>query len=178
MRFFIGIVPPSPTLEKIADFQKSSSSNRVPFWTEPHITVKAQSGFTDNKKWLEKVEPAVKNFGSIDIALDGLDTFDQGVLFLKVKSEKISALHDILLETIDPSLEDRKKYFELESYNPHLTLGGIDFGMSKKELDTMQVKAEKILLPVLQDFSADFIRIYMQEKPGAPYKKLIDIILK
>lgn len=46
-----------------------------------------------------------------------------------------------------PPVEEIGKYFELENYTPHLTLGQTHFGMISEELQEMAQKAESELTP-------------------------------
>ncbi len=179
MKFFIGIVPPTETKEKIFTFQKSFPSNKAPFFHEPHITLKAPSGLTEDKMWLDKVISLVENYPRFQIKLEGLDGFDDKVLFLNpVFSQELMGLHLKLVELLCPNAESNNKFFEGSVYHPHLTLGETTWGgMTTEELQEMRKRAETELLNI-QPFQVDFVRVFQKNKDGEPYQKMLDIPLK
>lgn len=177
MRYLIGVVPPEEIMEKITNFQKSFPMNRVPFFIEPHITVKAQGGLTEDLAWLGGVESAIAEFSPLTIRFDGIGQFGQNVLFRRVVSDNIAALRDVLISVVNPNPEEREKYFEDVSYEPHLTLGQIELGMTVEEIARMKPLAEREFSSP-EDFTTGFLRIYSQEQPGQSYKKFSDIKFK
>lgn len=179
MKFFIGIVPPLATKEKVLDFQKSFPSNKVPFFHEPHITLKAPSGLTEDKAWLAKVMALVGDYPRFQIKLEGLDGFGDKVLFLNpVFSQELMDLHLKLVELLYPNTESDNKFFEGSVYHPHLTLGETTWGgMTTDELQEMRRRAETEFLSV-PPFQVDFVRVFQKDKDGEPYRKLLDIPLK
>ena len=62
MEFFIGIVPPEDYKEQISVFRNKWAKTFRNRWdnngfrdpVEPHITIKAKSGLTEDMNWLEK----------------------------------------------------------------------------------------------------------------------------
>jgi hypothetical protein len=54
MQYFVGVVPPEEYLKRVVAFQKRWTTNRLPEVVEPHMTVKAQDGLTEDMNWLNK----------------------------------------------------------------------------------------------------------------------------
>lgn len=179
MKFFIGIVPPLSTKERIFEFQKSFPSNKVPYFYEPHITLKAPSGLTEDKAWLATVMTMVGNHTPFEIKLEGLDKFGDKVLFLNPTfSEGFMELHNKLISLLNPNTEDQEKFFEGVLYHPHLTLGETTWGgMTTEELVMMEKKAE-VEFYRIPPFLVTFVRLYQKETDGDLYQKLLDIPLK
>ncbi len=179
MKFFIGIVSPPVTQDRIFDFQKSFPSNKVPFFNEPHITLKAPSGLTEDKSWLAKVEALVGDYPGFQIKLEGLDGFDDKVLFLNpVFSQELIDLHLKLFNLLCPGIENDNKFFEGSLYHPHLTLGETTWGgMATEELKEMKKMAESAFVGITA-FQVDFVRVFQKDNNEEPYHKLLDIPLK
>lgn len=174
IEFFIGIVPPEEISVKIIEFQKDFFYKEV---VEPHITIKTQSGLTEDESWLEKVQDYLKKQKVFTVKLGATQWFRDKVLFLSVHAENIHKIHYDLIETVNPSLELRKKYFEDQKYTPHLTLGEIRYGLSNNELISMELKAKQELNN-LPEFKVSFARIYIKIPNGDKYSKFLDIPLE
>jgi hypothetical protein len=75
-----------------------------------------------------------------------------------------------------------KKYFELDDFVPHLTLGkeqyggNISTGLSKEDLKAMERLADKELTPY-PAFEVDFIRVYELNVEKQRYDAFLDITL-
>lgn len=179
MKFFIGIVPPTETKEKIFQFQRSFPSNKVPYFHEPHITLKAPNGLTEDKSWLPKVTALAATYPKFQIVLDGLDGFDDKVLFLNpIFSQELMDLHIELVSLLSLNIKSNNNFYEGSVYHPHLTLGETTWGgMTKEELKIMRKRAESELYNI-PPFQVDFVRVFQKEQDGEPYKKLLDIPLK
>ncbi|MFH0873415.1 MAG: 2'-5' RNA ligase family protein [Candidatus Komeilibacteria bacterium] len=177
MKFFIGITPPSDTKEKIIAFQRSFPNNACPDLYEPHITVKAQAGLTENLDWIPRIESVAKTCKRFFLTFAGIGTFDETVVFLQpVASQELIELHRKLVEAINPDAEELNNYFELDRYNPHLSLGGKGWGLHREELMDMKKRGE-IELAGIPGFEVTFLRIYRQILPNGPYEKLLDVSL-
>jgi len=178
MKFFIGIVPPLATKEQIFEFQKSFSSNKVPYFNEPHITLKTPSGLLEDKAWLAPLTTLVGGHTPFEIKLDGLDGFENRVLFLNPAfSEGLMNLHNKLVTLLNPNTEAREKFFEGTLYQPHLTLGETTWGgMTPEELIDMRKKA-KIEFYTIPSFLVTFVRLYQKYTDDGLYHKLLDIPL-
>lgn len=176
MQYFIGIVPPDDLKKKIVKFQQQWENNRLVEGVEPHITVKAQGGLTPDMKWLEKVKKICESFLSFEVMINNPKFFGEDILYLSVDSDELIKLHEILVETVAPSKELIKHYFELAEYIPHLTLGQTHFGLTNLELNDMAIKAtEELTFPLT--FKVECIRVY-ESKESSKYLKLLDIPLK
>jgi 2'-5' RNA ligase len=174
MQYFIGVIPPKEIQDRIINFQQRFFNKKV---VEPHITIKAQSGLTEDKVWLEKVENYLKQQPSFKIELKGLLQFGDDILFFRVLSDGIEKIHKDLVDIVNPSKELREKYFENQKYKPHLTLAETRWGISKNELVSIKLKAEQELNN-LPSFNVDFARVYVKSEPNAQYEKLMDIYFK
>jgi 2'-5' RNA ligase len=175
MQYFIGIALPNDLKERVVSFQKGFASNKVPDIAEPHITVKAQGGLTEDESWIEAIRESVKRYPSFDVSLIGIAGFGDSVLFLSpTPSHELIGLHKLLVDVVRPSKELVEKYFEDETYQPHITLGGTPWGMSKDELRSMTEVAEKEFSDQ-ESFVVHFIRIYRQRDLSGGYEKLVDL---
>jgi 2'-5' RNA ligase len=179
MKFFLGLVPPLVTKERIIKFQESFPSNKVPYFYEPHITLKAPSGLTEDKAWLPKVLVLVGNHQRFSINLSSIDGFDDNVLFLKPKSsEGLMSLHQKLIELLNPTEEENRKFYEGPMYHPHLTLGEVTWGgMTREELREMRKRSGFELFNI-PPFEPSFVRVYQKEGDDDLYEKLLDIPFK
>ena len=144
---------------------------------EPHITLKAQGGLTSDERWIETLQNVCKNFNSFQVSLGKPMYFGEHILYLSVYSHKIRDLHEKIIHEISPSPELIKQYFELEHFVPHLTLGKVQYGLSKQELKDMEKLAENELTPY-PNFSVKFIRIYHLNLDKHKYEKYVDIHLR
>lgn len=173
VEFFIGIVPPHEISKKIIKFQKKFFYKEI---VEPHVTIKTQSGLTEDKIWIDKVQDYIKEQKVFNVKLGDIQWFRDEVLFLSVQAENIHKIHYDLIEIINPSLELRKRYFEDQKYTPHLTLGDIHYGLSKDDLISMKIKAKEEL-GNLPEFEICFVRIYIKTFDSSKYNKYLDIPL-
>lgn len=179
MKFFLGLVPPLVTKERIVKFQESFPSNKVPYFNEPHITLKAPSGLTGDKAWLPKILTLIGNYERFSINLSSIDGFDDKVLFLKPEpSEGLMSLHQKLIELLNPTEEENKKFYEGSMYHPHLTLGEATWGgMTEEELKEIRKRAEFELFNI-PPFEPSFVRVYQKEGADDLYEMLLDIPFK
>lgn len=176
MKYFIGIVPPEETTNRIIKFQRQWEENQLPDVVEPHITLKAQGGLTDDLDWIQKVEEVSMDISSFQLTWAEPKYFGNDILYFSMKpSEELHELHRRIVEVISPSPEDIKKYFELEDFVPHLTLGKTYWGISSDQLRDMSERAYQ-LLPSLKAFDVECIRVYY-EKESNKYVTFQDIQL-
>jgi len=176
LQYFIGIVPLDDYKNKIIEFQKKWKNHWITDAVEPHITVKAQGGLTQDEEWITKVKEVCKDFHSFKVSVNKPMFFGEDILYLSVTSAELYELHKNIVREIAPSVELINKYFELYDFTPHMTLGKTYYGMSKQELKDMAKLAEKELSPY-PIFEVDFIRIYREVEPQK-YEKYLDIPLK
>ena len=165
MQYFIGIVPPDEYKEQIALFRNRWDNNRIREVVEPHITVKAQGGLTEDMIWLDKLREACSSVQSFQLALTEPATFGTAVVFLGVQSKEIYELHKLLVETVSPSSELIKRYFELDRYHPHLTLGQTYWGMNESEIKEMEF-ASRNALASFPTFNVTYVRVYKEIEPN------------
>jgi 2'-5' RNA ligase len=137
--YFIGIVPPDEYMKLIEEFQ-CKWMNFI--GVEPHITLKAQGGLTPDIAWINKVEKVCEHFNPFQISLGKPMYFGDNILFLSATSNELYLLHQEIVREISPSDDLIKKYFELDDFVPHLTLGKEQYGLFKQELIDMEKSAK------------------------------------
>lgn len=175
MQYFIGIVPSKEYIRKVSEFRHQWSSNSINEVVEPHITLKAQGGLTEDGRWLSKVKEICDHFNPFQLSLGQPRFFGRDILYLSVKSTQLYWLHERMVKEISPSGELIKSFFELDDFVPHLTLGKTTHGLTKQDLQDMAEAAEKELTP-FPTFEIRFVRVY-QELELNRYRKYIDIPL-
>jgi 2'-5' RNA ligase len=179
VEYFIGIVPPGNYVERIEQFQRKWMSRSG---VEPHITLKAQGGLTPDRKWIDKVQMACGNITPFQLSLGKPKYFGDNILYLSVNSNELHLLHQKIVKEISPSDELINKYFELDDFVPHLTLGkeqyggNISTGLSKEDLKAMEELADKELTPY-PAFEVNFIRVYELNVEKQRYDTFLDITL-
>nr|WP_174612755.1 2'-5' RNA ligase family protein [Virgibacillus ihumii] len=174
MQYFIGVVPPDEYLSRIKQFRQRWRNNSIDEVVEPHITLKAQGGLTEDTRWFEPVKLVCKNFRPFQLSLNEPRFFAEGILYLSAKSEALYKLHRQLVEEISPPGDDIKKYFELDDFVPHLTLGKTNYGLTRQDLQVMAASAIEELNP-FPTFDVNFVRVY--QEVDNQYRKLEDIRL-
>jgi 2'-5' RNA ligase len=102
--------------------------------------------------------------------------FGDFILYLSVNSSNLLDLHQKVVREISPSDDLIKKYFELDDFVPHLTLGKLQNGLTIQELRDMEKLAENELTPY-PNFEVNFIRIYELSIEKQRYEKYLDIFL-
>ena len=175
MEYFVAITPPKKYGEIITQFQKMWPNNTLTDFVEPHITVKFQAGLNDDEYWIDSIKTICSNFPMFNLSLKGVKSFGKSVVYLGVESNMINALHRKIVEAISPTPEDSRRYYELDLYEPHLTLGSEEFGMSEIELSEMINLAINRLYD-FQPFIVNSLRIYKLFENR--YQKIHEIGLK
>lgn len=147
MQYFIGIVPAEEYKTKVIDFRNKWKNNSIGEIVEPHITLKAQGGLTPDEKWLSKVKHVCAETKPFHIKLEKPKFFWEEILYLSVSSKQLHSLHNNIVNAVAPSKELIEKYFELDNFVPHMTLGKITYGLSKQELRDMARLSETEISP-------------------------------
>ena len=175
MKFFIGIIPPEEYQNRISDFRNKWKNNYIDDIVEPHITLKAQGGLTEDLKWVSRIKKVCSEIEPFCIQLEKAMFFGEEILYLSAQSEDLHKLHKKMVHSVDPSKELIEKYFELDHFIPHLTLGKTTYGLTKQDLKDMAATTEKEIgpYPILD---VNFIRIYKESEPNK-YVKFLDLPL-
>ncbi|EIM07207.1 hypothetical protein A1A1_06987 [Planococcus antarcticus DSM 14505] len=176
MQFFIGIVPPEEYKSRIIEFQQKWKNHNIVDAVEPHITLKAQGGLTPDENWINRITEVCKNFPTFNVSINEPKFFGEDILYLSAESSELFKLHNEIVRAVSPSKDLIMKYFELEDFTPHITLGKTYYGLSKIELKDMEELIEKELGPY-PTFKVSYVRIYA-ETSSRKYKKYLDIQLK
>lgn len=163
MDYFIGIVPPDRYKGRIEQLQSRWVDKSG---VEPHITLKAQGGLTHDLAWLERVREVCKRVKPFRVVMGDPAYFGESILYLSAQSVELMELHRRIVQAVSPSPELIKRYFELDDFFPHMTLGQerygneISSGMSKHDLREME-RLAKISLTPYPAFEVTFIRVYV-----------------
>ncbi|WP_284638302.1 2'-5' RNA ligase family protein [Paenibacillus silviterrae] len=165
MQYFIAIVPSDVYKQQIETFRNRWVSNRLKDVVEPHITVKAQGGLTEDMRWLNNVRETCQTFKSFNLSISGPAAFGNAVVFLGVESDEIYNLHKRVVDAVSPSPELIDRYFELDRFHPHLTLGQTYWGMSETEVEDMKLSATDDLAP-FPSFHVNYVRVYKEIEPN------------
>ena len=109
------------------------------------------------------------------MSIKSVNCFGASVVYLGVESKKIKELHSRIVRAVSPDPETSRKYFELALYEPHLTLGAKEYGMSEIELSEMKKLANNCLHD-FQPFVVNSLRVYklLENK----YQKIHEIDLE
>ncbi|WP_340023403.1 2'-5' RNA ligase family protein [Paenibacillus sp. FSL K6-1096] len=170
MQYFIGIVPPPEYSAKILQFQNHWPSNCLSQIVEPHITVKSQGGLYSDLDWMQYVKKACSTFTKFELSLTSPIFLGDSVIGLGVQSQQLLELHRSLVKAVSPPPELITRYFELDSYLPHLTLGQTRWGMKDTELLEMEALAKTELTP-FPVWTVTHLRVYAEIQPDryVPY---------
>ncbi|MGG3280027.1 2'-5' RNA ligase family protein [Paenibacillus solani] len=169
--YTFAIVPSFDICEKIIavreKYQYVSSS-------EPHITVKASCGISDDMKWLPACQSIISSFGNFQITV-GLPNYfgNKDVLYLEIISEELIELHKGLVSVFDADEEQIKKCFELQYYKPHITIA------RKSRLSESAIEEiRKAISPYFRSehvFSVSSVGLFYRENNNEKFRKKIDI---
>ncbi|WP_205418608.1 2'-5' RNA ligase family protein [Paraliobacillus sediminis] len=173
MKYFIGIVPMDEYKSKVSAFRSKWENNNIDEVVEPHITLKAQGGLTQDLKWLSKVKKVCSETNSFHLKLEKPMFFGEDILYLSASSNNLLELHSKIVNAVAPSQELIEKYFELDNFVPHMTLGKTNYGLSKQELKDMAKSVEEEIIPYPK-LNVNFVRVYQEMEPNK-YIKYVDI---
>lgn len=174
-KYFIGIVPPVDIYNAVSAIQDCFLANKG---VEPHITLKAQSGLTLDELWIDDLRHVLNNINSFEVCVRGTAYFGNEVLYIDVYSEKLIALHNKIYDVIQPSLDDKKKYFESDYYVPHITVGKTSYlsklSNEKLSLNELHQMEEMVDIKSFEtNFNVDHLWIYKyQDNTYQRYKKI------
>lgn len=165
MDFFFGVIPPEAIAHRLRE--------QFRYGTEPHITVKAQSGLKDETfdAWREAARTAVAGFGPLDVTLGKLGTFGDRVAYVSVDSPRIHDLHRLLVEAVAPTRDEMLRYHEMGPFTPHLSVG------KRGRFDLRDVRARVERLGQLPPFVVESVWLFRQDVAGMPYKRLEEMPL-
>lgn len=173
MKYFVGIVPPEEIYLKLLDIQVQHGDNRL----EPHITLRPPVTPLDEQAWLRVIEEQAALTPAFDIGLPGTGTFGKRVIFVRVESEGLIALHDIVvsrLKKFEPAANRRDSF---DAFHPHLTLGRAWCGFTAADFESMKLMAEHYLMGKTVRFRVSALRIYYKPDPHGRYQTYKDVPL-
>lgn len=175
LKYFIGIVPMDEYKSRVSAFRSKWEKNYIDGVVEPHITLKAQGGLTQDLTWLSKVKKVCSETNPFQLKLGKPMFFGEDILYLSASSSHLNELHNNIVNAVAPSQELIDKYFELDNFVPHMTLGKTTYGLSKQELRDMAKLAEEEISPY-PILNVNSVRVY-QEIETYKYVKYEDISL-
>jgi 2'-5' RNA ligase len=155
MRYFLGIEPPASLADSVHQFQRERAAEAL----APHITVKAPCGLSSDAAWLPTVKKVCQHFAAFQVQIDGIGSFGNSVLFLRVLSPGLINLHNYLIDELGTSSADQNACYEGNQYSPHLTLL-----QTRTDTFTQEVKdvaARRFGASVI--FDANFLTIYRKD---------------
>lgn len=172
MKYFLAVVPPTQLATQIDLFRAEWGQPSLP----AHITVKAPNSLSDAHQWLPKVKVFCQDVAPISVRLDGIGQFSSTVVYWRVISQGLEALHQSLLTIINPPPAERAAYFEGPAFVPHLTLAHLSDGMHPDLLLAVYKRAtEQWLDPV--NFVAQTLRVFCSNGTNQPYEVYMDLPL-
>ncbi len=177
VKYFIAIPILGEPRDRIIKFQKRFLKQGSVIFAEPHVTIKASGGLTPDEAWIQKVKEVVAGSNSFTLSLEKIETFGNKVVILKAEPFNVLFnLHKAIVEELDETEEDIKKYHELGSYYPHSTLFEVE--MNEDHSKFLEVLgAAKEVFDSEEVVQVSKIRVYKQDIPDVPYRKLVDIEL-
>ena len=158
VEYFIAIAPPKEYGEIITQFQRRWPNNALPYFVEPHITVKSQAGLNEDGYWIDSIKTICSNFAIFTLSLKGVKSFGKSVVYLGVESDRIQVLHRKIVEAISPNPENSRRYYELDLYDPHLTLGSKEFGICFLGIFICEYDSD---LPFNHYFNTNLLLLYL-----------------
>jgi len=169
--YTFAIVPSFDICEKIIavrkEYKYASSS-------EPHITVKASCGISDDMKWLSACQNIISNFRKFEVTVGMPNYFgNKDVLYLEIISDDLIELHKRLATVFNPDEEQIRKCFELEYYKPHITIARKS-RLSESVIEEMR----KEISPYFGSehvFSVSSVGLFYRENNKEKFRKKIDI---
>ena len=118
MRYFLGLKPPGLLVSSVLEFRRMWGIDGV----EPHITVKAPCGLGAFEVWKEKVRHICQAHPAYSVSIEGVGSFGNTAIYLRVKSPNLISFHQELLQALGTTTADQELCFEGARYTPHLSL--------------------------------------------------------
>lgn len=172
MKYFLAVMPPNQLAIQLDSFRAAWGPPALP----AHITVKAPNSLSARERWLPEVQAFCQRSTPLAIRLDGIGQFSCAVVYWRVVSSDVVALHQALLAIINPPLTERAAYFEGPAYVPHLTLAHINDLSDASTFATVYQRATKQWAHPI-DFVAHTLRIFRTSGPNKPYEVYLDLPL-
>jgi 2'-5' RNA ligase len=104
------------------------------------------------------------------VTLADVGQFGASILFIRVDSTGLVALHHALLNIVNSPPDEQATYFEGPSFLPHLTVAHTESGITESELAAMIPLAKtKWTQPI--SFMANALVMYRALAADSPYKE-------
>ena len=159
MPFFIGLPLPPNFARKVLKFQRKYENNSLPGIVEPHITVKAQGGLSEDLEWLSPVRKVIESTISFEVKVGKPNTFAGKAVYLSVQSEGAKLLHRELVISVSPSEDEIAAYYEMDSYVPHVSIAILEDNLDSDTLERIREDASKTFTGSFS-FVVESARIY------------------
>lgn len=175
-KYFIGVIPSELIYNEVLDVQEKYMSK---IGVEPHITLKAQSKLTDDKRWISKIEKIIKKTNKFYITPKNIDFFGKDVLFLCFDSQELKSLHHQIVDELDVPNDLKEEYFEGDLFVPHLTIGKVlysdDISTGNTYQNLLKMKEELLTKNIFDKFLVE--KVYIYEFKDNQYKRIQSISL-
>ena len=172
MKYFLAVVPPTELATQIDLFRAEWGQAALP----AHITVKAPNSLSAAQQWLPQVQAFCQNAAPVTVRLEGIGQFSSTVVYWRVVSAGLVALHQSLLAIIKPPLAESTAFFEGSAYVPHLTLAHLNDGLDAGTLAIIHKRAvEQWAHPI--EFTAQSMRVFRTNEAHNKYELYVDVPL-
>ncbi|WP_054957308.1 2'-5' RNA ligase family protein [Paenibacillus dakarensis] len=171
MEYYFGIVPSMDIYEPILSLREEYNYRGS---SEPHITVKASCGLSEDMGWLPLCQKIISNFGKISISVGSPNYFgDKDILYLEAHSNELNELHRKLVHVFNPDEQQIKKCFELDLYKPHITIARKS-NLGEEVIEEMKYKTGNYF-ETTKTFVAESVKLFYRESREDKYKEKIEI---
>jgi 2'-5' RNA ligase len=169
VRYFVALQLEGDISKIIQQIHLQYQEVLMPNLAEPHITVKAPTGFYTDY-WVNKFVEILQSYKPFTVRFDQIGVFNNSVVYLEVKGcAEVVDIHNKLINCLGSSPELKAKYFEGSQYIPHTTLAHVK---ESSVLDEILPQIRDVVEPLMpMDFTIKNIVIYRQDGKGNPFYK-------
>jgi 2'-5' RNA ligase len=168
MRYFLAITPPLAQTQAVLDFRQQWGLAGI----VPHITVKAPCGLAEEAAWLPIIQQHCQVTAAPVVRLQQTGVFEPAILYWRVESPALHALHRELIRVLRTSPADQAACFEGEQYTPHLTLAYLSSVPIAHQISLLAAAADLCQREV--EFVATTLTVYGKNDGGA-HRALVSI---
>jgi 2'-5' RNA ligase len=131
----------------------------------PHITVVEPPRLSPELRWWDSIVDVSAHQGPITVALEGVQNFDDRVLYVAVYAPALVDLRRQLLEVTGPTTNEPATAGDDSTFIPHLTLV-----MARRGRSLPEREAVGPLLAHLETFRAFELTLYRRDIPAHAYR--------
>ena len=165
--YFVGIPIPNPLHNQIIGFREKY--RQIAFLqTEPHITLIPPTNISgENDIPVKSLQLVAGKFDPFHISSEGVDHFNQRVIFLKAASEDLNNLYQ--------EIKRKLRLANDRNFHPHISLVNFRNKQNPSLAKIIQRDASDIFS--VNRFLAKHIRVYVRDQSQS-YKLFLDIELQ